>query len=159
MVIDGSAADTLLGKPVQSAIGEDMGRIVDVVTDRAGVMRAVIIDFGGFLGVGSRKIAVDWRVLHFPPGGAMDKVVAQLQRNQLRSAPVFKPGEPIVVVGRAEAVSPPAAPPAAQPVPAAPSAAGVSASPAASSSAPAPQAVPGAPPAAAAPASDPSPKP
>ena len=23
-------------------------------------MRAAIIDFGGFLGVGSRKIAVDW---------------------------------------------------------------------------------------------------
>ena len=29
--------------------------------------RAAIIDFGGFLGVGSRKIAVAWQALHFVP--------------------------------------------------------------------------------------------
>ena len=44
-----------------------MGRIVDVLVDRSGQVRAAIIDFGGFLGVGSRKIAVDWNALHFPP--------------------------------------------------------------------------------------------
>jgi len=37
-----------------------MGRIVDVIVDLAGVVRAAVIDFGGFLGVGSRKIVVDW---------------------------------------------------------------------------------------------------
>ena len=42
-----------------------MGRIVDVIVDRSGQVRAAIIDFGGFLGVGSRKIAVDWNALHF----------------------------------------------------------------------------------------------
>ena len=46
-----------------------MGRIVDVLVDRRGQVRAAIIDFGGFLGVGSRKIAVDWSALHFPPPG------------------------------------------------------------------------------------------
>ena len=66
VVIDGNAAQTLLGKPVQSVKGEDLGRVVDVVVDRSGLLRAAIIDFGGFLGVGTRKIAVDWRMLHFP---------------------------------------------------------------------------------------------
>ena len=42
-----------------------MGRIVDVIVDRAGTVRAAVIDFGGFLGVGSRKIVVDWSALHF----------------------------------------------------------------------------------------------
>jgi hypothetical protein len=41
---------------------EDMGRIVDVIVDRSGQVRAAVIDFGGFLGVGSRKIAVDWNM-------------------------------------------------------------------------------------------------
>lgn len=108
VVIDGDTADTLLGKPVESADGEDMGRIVDVIVDRAGTTRAAIIDFGGFLGVGSRQIAVDWRVLHFAKEN-MDRVVAELSRDQLRVAPVYKPGEPVVVVGRADAMPPPPA--------------------------------------------------
>ena len=47
---------------------ENMGRIVDVIVDQAGTARAAIIDFGGFLGVGSRKIAVDWNALRFRRG-------------------------------------------------------------------------------------------
>ncbi|QJP17777.1 PRC-barrel domain containing protein [Starkeya sp. ORNL1] len=115
VVIDGDTADTLLGKPVESADGEDMGRIVDVIVDRAGTTRAAIIDFGGFLGVGSRQIAVDWRVLHFAKEN-MDRVVAELSRDQLRVAPIYKPGEPVVVVGRADAMpAPPTATAAAAP--------------------------------------------
>ena len=52
-----------------SATNENMGRIVDVLVDPNGQVRAAIIDFGGFLGVGSRKIAVEWGALHFPPPG------------------------------------------------------------------------------------------
>jgi hypothetical protein len=115
VVVDGNSAETLLGKPVQSAKGEDLGRIVDVIVDRAGMVRAAIIDFGGFLGVGTRKIAVDWHVLHFPPDGGMDKLVADLPRDQLRKAPVFKEGEPAVIMGRASAAPPPAASPSSAP--------------------------------------------
>ncbi|WP_256366612.1 PRC-barrel domain-containing protein [Methylocapsa sp. S129] len=108
VVADGNAAETLLGKPVQSAKGEDLGRIVDVIVDRTGTVRAAIIDFGGFLGVGTRKIAVDWHVLHFPQDGGMDKLIADLPRDRLRKAPVFKDGEPAVIMGRANAAPPPA---------------------------------------------------
>ncbi len=103
VVIDVSAAQSLLGKPVKSLKGEDLGRIVDVVVDRAGVLRAAIVDFGGFLGVGTRKIAVDWHVLHFPESGPMDRLLADLQRDQLRNAPVYKEGEAVVVIGAANA--------------------------------------------------------
>lgn len=110
VVIDGGAAGTLLGKSVRSATGEDLGRVVDVVVDRAGMTRAAIVDFGGFLGVGSRQIAVDWRVLHFPKDGSMDTIVTDLTEAQLRGAPAYKPGEPVVVVGRADTAPAPAAP-------------------------------------------------
>lgn len=123
VVIDGDAAGTLLGKSVQSASGEDLGRVVDVVVDRAGMTRAAIVDFGGFLGVGSRQIAVDWRVLHFPQNGSMDRIVTDLSEAQLRGAPAYKPGEPVVVVGRADTAPAPAAPDAPgspSPAPAAP---------------------------------------
>jgi hypothetical protein len=99
-VIDGQQAESLLGKQAQSATGEDMGRIVDVIVDKTGQMRAAVIDFGGFLGVGSRKIAVDWRSIRFPTG-KMGKVIVDLPQNELRVAPVYKEGEPVVVLGPA----------------------------------------------------------
>ena len=56
-----------LGKEVRSSADENMGRIVDVIVDRDGRVRAAVIDFGGFLGVGSRKIVVDWNALQLCP--------------------------------------------------------------------------------------------
>ena len=115
VVVDNNQAQTLLGKPVRSAKGEDLGRVVDVIVDRRGVVQAAIIDFGGFLGVGSRKIAVDWHILHFPEEGQLDKLIADLPREQLRKAPVYKDGEPIVIMGRTTPAPPAAAPAAAAP--------------------------------------------
>jgi hypothetical protein len=50
--------------------------------------------------VGTRKIAVDWRLIRFPSDGKMDNVMVDLTSNQLRVSPVFKAGEPVVVIGR-----------------------------------------------------------
>jgi hypothetical protein len=116
LVVNGNAAETLLGKPVESEKGEDLGRIVDVIVDRDGQVLAAIIDFGGFLGVGTRKIAVDWRALHFPPDGHMDKLIADLSRDPLQTAPAYKPGEPVVIIESANAA--PAAPTPSPPAPA-----------------------------------------
>lgn len=97
-VVDGEQLESVLGIQALSATGDDMGRIVDIIVDRSGQIRAAIIDFGGFLGVGSRKIAVDWRSLHFNPKKA-GAVVINLTKDQLRVAPVYKPAEPVVMIG------------------------------------------------------------
>jgi hypothetical protein len=97
-VVDEQQLQSVLGIEALGATGEDMGRIVDIIVDRTGQVRAAIIDFGGFLGVGSRKIAVDWRSLHFDPKKAGDAVV-NLTKDQLRVAPVYKAAEPVVVIG------------------------------------------------------------
>lgn len=155
-VLDTQDYDGVLGKPVRSAAGEDMGRIIDIIVDKDGRPRAAIIDFGGFLGVGSRKIAVDWRALHFSADNKPGRAVLQLNRNQVRVSPEYKPGDPIVVLGPAGPAPAPAAasqpaPAQAAPAPAAP------AQPAPAASAPAP-AAPAAPPVAA-PAPPPAPAP
>jgi hypothetical protein len=117
-VLDTQDYEGILGKGVRNAAGEDMGRIIDIIFDKDGRPRAAIIDFGGFLGVGSRKIAVDWRAMRFAPDGKPGRPVLQLSRNQVRVSPEYKPGEPIVVLGPASPGAPPegdqavAAPPA-----------------------------------------------
>jgi hypothetical protein len=101
-VVDGEQLESVLGIEALSSAGDDMGRIVDIIVDRSGQVRAAIIDFGGFLGVGSRKIPVDWRSLHFDPNKA-GSVVVNLTKDQLRVAPVYKAGEPVVMIGGPDA--------------------------------------------------------
>jgi hypothetical protein len=99
-VIDKHEGQGILGKSVLDASGKEMGRIVNVIVDRAGQPRAVVIDFGGFLGVGSRKIAVDWSALRFAPTGEKpDRITLDLMRDQVKAAPEYKDGRPIVVLG------------------------------------------------------------
>lgn len=97
-VVDGEQLESVLGIEALSSTGDNMGRIDDIIVDRSGEVRAAIIDFGGFLGVGSRKIAVDWRSLHFDPKKA-GEVVVNLTKDQLRVAPVYKAAEPVVMIG------------------------------------------------------------
>src|SRR5258708_27963052 len=67
VVLDDQEVSTILGKSVRSNADEDMGRIVDIIVSRDGQVPAAIIDFGGFLGIRTRKIAVDWRAMQFAP--------------------------------------------------------------------------------------------
>lgn len=97
-VVDGEQLESVLGIEALSSTGDNMGHIDDIIVDRSGEVRAAIIDFGGFLGVGSRKIAVDWRSLHFDPKKA-GAVVVNLTKDQLRVAPVYKAAEPVVMIG------------------------------------------------------------
>ena len=135
-VIDGQQIEGLLGKTVESPTGEDMGHIVDLLVDKSGQIRGALIDFGGFFGVGSRKIAVDWQLIRFPTDPKSGAVMVDLSRNQLRVAPVYKDGEPVVMLGR---LGGPAAKPAAAEAPASaePPAAVVPAAPPAPAAAPA----------------------
>src|SRR5262245_20533685 len=84
VVLDHQEAQGILGKDVRSTAGEDMGRIVDVIVDRAGQPRAAVIDFGGFLGVGSRKVVVEWSALHFNPAEHRDRITLDLTRDQVK---------------------------------------------------------------------------
>jgi len=106
-VIGASEAQGVLGRDVRSPADEDMGRIVDVIVDRAGTVRAAVIDFGGFLGVGSRKIVVDWNALHFGRvASKSDSITLELTKEQVRVAPEYREGTPIVALGAAGSLEP-----------------------------------------------------
>jgi len=99
-VLDHQEVQGILGREVRSGANEKMGRIVDVIVDRSGQVRAAIIDFGGFLGVGSRKIAVAWNALRFLPDAKnVERIGLELTRDQVQGAPEYKEDKPIVVLG------------------------------------------------------------
>ena len=106
-IIGASEAHGVLGREVRSPADEDMGRIVDVIVDRPGTVRAAVIDFGGFLGVGSRKIVVDWNALHFGRiANKSDSITLELTKEQVMAAPEYKEGTPIVVLGASGSLLP-----------------------------------------------------
>jgi PRC-barrel domain len=89
--------ESVLGKEVRTRVEQDVGRIIDVLTDRQGRLQAAVIEFGGFLGIGTRKIAVEWPALSFENDGKQPVVIVEMNRDQLRVAPEYKPNEPAVV--------------------------------------------------------------
>jgi hypothetical protein len=89
--------ESVLGREVRTLVEEDVGRVVDLLADRQGQVQAAVIEFGGFLGIGTRKIAVEWSALSFVNDGKQPVVIVEMTRNQLRVAPEYKPSEPAVV--------------------------------------------------------------
>jgi hypothetical protein len=100
---EGTPLSSILGKDVKSPKGEDLGRVVDVLADARGHVRVAIIDFGGFLGVGTRRIAVDWPLLRFDPDSHDKPLILSVDRQKLQSAPEYNSNRPRVLM-------PPAAP-------------------------------------------------
>jgi hypothetical protein len=103
------AAEAILGQRVTDQDGKDIGRLVDVLVDASGQPQAAVIDFGGFMGVGNRKVAVHWSALHFSPGDAKRKVTLEMTPDQIKAAPEFlnsNKAAPVVTPANAGSASP-----------------------------------------------------
>jgi hypothetical protein len=94
----------ILGHPVEDLEGKNIGRLVDVLVGDQGQPQAAVIDFGGFLGVGNRKIAVEWSTLHFAPNDPKHPITLDLTQDQIKDAPEYKEATkpaPVVVAPEA----------------------------------------------------------
>jgi len=103
-VIPPGLADELLGHAVmvvpEGKPPQEIGRVIDVLVDTAGHTVAAVLDFGGFLGVGNRKIAVTWTALQFVPAKDGLTITLTLEADRIRSAPNYKgPDKPVRAIG------------------------------------------------------------
>lgn len=100
--IPDGAALRVLGRDVKGPSGEAVAQVVNVLVDGSGRPLAAVLDYGGFMGVGKRRIAVAWRALSFAPGGTPGPtgggtITLALSRDQLKNFPDHKDGEPVIV--------------------------------------------------------------
>jgi len=86
--------ESILGREVRTVRDEDGGRVVDLLFDEHGRVRAAVVEFGGFLGIGTRKIAVDWSAFRL----SGRQILVDVTREQLRKAPEFRAEEAAFVV-------------------------------------------------------------
>ena len=74
---------------------EDIGEINDVIIARDGSVEAVLVDIGGFLGIGERQVAVDMKAVRFVSDSATAEdaddffLVLNADRAVLEGAPVY----------------------------------------------------------------------
>jgi hypothetical protein len=100
----------ILGHAVTDPAGKEIGRLVDVLVDEQGHPQAAVIDFGGFMGVGDRKIAIQWSALHFAPADPKRAITLALTPEQIKAAPEYKNiTKPAPVVVSSPGASAPAA--------------------------------------------------
>jgi hypothetical protein len=89
----------VLGHRVVEPDGKAVARLIDVLVDPNGQPVAAVLDFGGFMGVGVRKIAVQWSTLRFEPGEGEHRIILSLTPNEIKAAPEYKdPEKPAPVV-------------------------------------------------------------
>ena len=94
-------ATGVLGRMVRDLNGDQVGRVVDVVVEPSGQPRAIVVDTGGFLGIGARRVAVAWDVTHVPPPGSKEESVSiDLSTTQVMAAPEYTDrSKPATIVG------------------------------------------------------------
>jgi PRC-barrel domain len=89
----------LLGHAVVGVGGSGLGRIVDLLADGQGRVRAVVVDVGGFIGVGNRKVAVAWSALRFAPGEKGPVISIVIPPDRIKSWADYIAGRPVAILG------------------------------------------------------------
>lgn len=103
-------ASKLKGTTVLGSDNQRVGDVIDILLDKGGQVRALIVGVGGVLGIGAKEVAVD--LTDFREVPASDGNRAQLKmsmtKEQLAQAPNFKPlPSPPTTTGAAPGGSPP----------------------------------------------------
>ena len=87
--LDVISSDKVEGAAVYNPTGEKLGSIDDLMIDkRSGTIRYAVMEFGGFLGMGTDRYPIPWRVLQYSndKGG----YVVPLQKSALEKAPRYR---------------------------------------------------------------------
>ena len=86
-------ASKFKGTDVVGADNQKIGDVTDILFDKSGKIEAYIVSVGGFLGVGSKDVALAPSSFDLVPGanGASDKLKLSMTKDQLKEAKNFEP--------------------------------------------------------------------
>jgi hypothetical protein len=86
-------ASKMVGVTVRNAAGDSVGTIDDLLITDGGSLKAVLIDVGGLLGMGSKRIAVEPGALVLRPGGEHFSAVLNMSKDTIAAAQPFDPAK------------------------------------------------------------------
>ncbi|RUU91957.1 PRC-barrel domain containing protein [Mesorhizobium sp. M7A.F.Ca.MR.176.00.0.0] len=89
---EGSIVTNIIGESVYNGTGDDaenIGKVSDVVFDKDGQAKSVVIDVGGFLGVGAKSVAFEYGKLQWAEKNGDRWLVAQTTKDELTAQAEF----------------------------------------------------------------------
>jgi sporulation protein YlmC with PRC-barrel domain len=88
---DDRLASRLVGLNIQNTGNENIGEIYDIILTDAGAVKAYIVSVGGFLGMGTRYVAIDPKAVTLTRQDEKTwKAAMNANKDQLRAAPEYK---------------------------------------------------------------------
>ncbi|WP_342110306.1 PRC-barrel domain-containing protein [Methylobacterium sp. SI9] len=85
----------MIGVEVRNQGGDSVGKIDDLLITDGGTLKAVVIDVGGFLGLGSKRIAVEPGAVVLRPGGDRFSAILNMGKDAISAAQPFDPAKAI----------------------------------------------------------------
>ena len=86
------SSDKVEGSSVYNGNGDKLGFIDDLLIDkRSGLVRYAVLEFGGFLGMGTDRYPLPWSMLKYDT--QLDGYVVPVDKSQLEKAPRYSPSE------------------------------------------------------------------
>jgi sporulation protein YlmC with PRC-barrel domain len=82
------SSDKVEGTKVYNAAGDKLGSIDDLMIDkRSGLVKYAVLEFGGFLGMGTDRYPIPWNLLKYDTD--KDGYVVPIDKSQLEKAPKY----------------------------------------------------------------------
>ncbi|MDP8997854.1 MAG: PRC-barrel domain-containing protein [Pseudomonadota bacterium] len=82
------SANDFIGKTVYSRTNEKVGSVDDLILSENGV-QAVVLGVGGFLGMGTKDVAVQLSSIQITKDGDATKLIVDASKDQLKNAPTY----------------------------------------------------------------------
>jgi hypothetical protein len=83
------SANAVIGATVRNTSRETVGKVVDAYLDDNGSVRVLVVSVGGFLGVGSRNVAVKWSDIRFTREGKSLVLLTDWTKDSLKGMPEY----------------------------------------------------------------------
>lgn len=83
-------ASKLIGLDVQSPEDKKVGDIGEVVLDKSGKVEGVVVDVGGFLGIATHPVLLDWKDVTLATQDGKDRAVVNLTKEKLEQMPAYE---------------------------------------------------------------------
>ena len=89
-------ASKFKGTDVLGSDNQKIGDVTDILFDKSGKVEAFVVGVGGFLGIGSKEVALAPNSFDVVPGqnGSADKLKLAVTKDQLKDAQTFARYEP-----------------------------------------------------------------
>jgi sporulation protein YlmC with PRC-barrel domain len=84
------SGNAVIGAKVKNANRDTVGTVQDVYVDASGSIKSVVLSVGGFLGVGSKDVAVKWSDLKQSRDGKSVVLTTSLSKDELKALPDYK---------------------------------------------------------------------